>query len=416
MGRYIYSKMFLTEKYKNEMISKLVKVFEIFYFIVFSVFLYTGFVATTMRIVDWPDNLHENIQNVLWWVVGIKFFLNLINGDIDLKRTIFIIIALISGIMCFNLTKGYDIVLDVMVLIIGAINIDYKNIVKLYLIVSILVTIHVIIQSKSGEVVDLIYYRGSHIRDSFGFVYPTDFAAHIFFIVCAWIVFRQEKCTYLELFFFLVLAVLLQYYCQARCSVLSIMLLIIFMIICKNINKIVLFDTSNRHNRLYKCILFSSIPLILASLILILGNTKVDNSFISFLDKLLSTRVRLTREAFLKYNVKPWGQYVYMNGNGGSIVEPENYFYIDSSYVNILIRYGLFVFLVVLVGIVSIITKNINNYFILLVLIVICIHSVIEHHLFEYYYNFFIILPLANFNPKKKQKLIYQIKDSEFVI
>ena len=60
-------------------------------------------------------------------MVGIKFFLNLINGDIGLKRTIFIIIALISGIMCFNLTKGYDIVLDVMVLIIGAINIDYKN-------------------------------------------------------------------------------------------------------------------------------------------------------------------------------------------------------------------------------------------------------------------------------------------------
>lgn len=401
--------------YNNICIKNISSIIDYIFFIVFFLFLYTGYVSTTMRTIKWSKDFHCHIQHLLWIIVGLRIILKILNGKLNFKTIFFILSVLVAGIFCYNVNSGYDIVLDVIVLSIGCIDVDYKCLIKIYLITCILVTIHVIVQSKTGVVTDLVYYRDGHIRDSFGFIYPTDFAAHIFFILCAWVTIRQKKCSNIELLSFVFIAILLQIFCQARCSVFSIILVACLVIIARK-NHIIISLTNNKYTTHTKQILLSLVPILFSVIMIILGKTKTNNSFIIFLDKLLSTRVRLTRTAFQNYGIKPWGQYIYMQGNGGSTIVPDNYFFIDCSYVNILLRYGIAIFMFTILSIIILIIKNSNNYFIIGIIIIICLHSVIEHHLFEYYYNIFIILPLANFNNSemKQKNLKYRVKDSCF--
>ncbi|MEI3475437.1 MAG: hypothetical protein V8Q92_02225 [Coprococcus comes] len=98
-----------------------------------------------------------------------------------------------------------------------------------------------------------------------------------------------------------------------------------------------------------------------------------------------------------------------MHGNGGTTEVVADYFFIDSSYVNILMRLGLIVFILVMLIISIIMIKNLNHPYMLLAMVIICIHSVMEHHMFELYYDVFLMLPFANFDVNKvigkKQKM-----------
>lgn len=75
-----------------------------------------------------------------------------------------------------------------------------------------------------------------------------------------------------------------------------------------------------------------------------------------------------------------------------------DYFFIDSSYVNILMRLGLVVFILVMLIISIIMIKNLNHPYMLMAMAIVCIHSVMEHYMFEAYYDVFLMLPLAKFD------------------
>ena len=86
-----------------------------------------------------------------------------------------------------------------------------------------------------------------------------------------------------------------------------------------------------------------------------------------------------------------------MIGNGGTTEQPQNYNFLDCSYVNMWLRFGGLVFIVVLLIISYLMLKNWNNILLIGIIVLICLHSIIEHHLFEFYYNIMILLPLAHF-------------------
>ena len=126
-----------------------------------------------------------------------------------------------------------------------------------------------------------------------------------------------------------------------------------------------------------------------------------DNKIMALLNKMTTGRLKLGKKTFDYYDIQLYGQYIDMQGNGGTLEKPVDYTFIDCSYINILMRFGLIVFFVVLALITFLMIKNRENLLIVYLIMLICLHSVIEHHLFEFYYNILIILPFASFEPRK---------------
>ena len=129
------------------------------------------------------------------------------------------------------------------------------------------------------------------------------------------------------------------------------------------------------------------------------------------LNEWVSTRLSIGRETFNNFSVKPFGQHIDMVGNGGYTLSHFNYssnnkvyYFIDSSYLSTLIRYGLFVFVCVILvfTITSFMAAKRKDYVTLFIIAIIAVHSVIEHHMLDFNYNPFMFLWISSYYIKEK--------------
>ena len=117
-----------------------------------------------------------------------------------------------AAVMVFS---GYKEVLLFAVMLLGANNIAFEKILKVFLLVNVAVLVSAFVASRLDIIEDLVYVREfMGERNSFGVAYPTDFAAHIFFLLCAgYYVMRKKLQTY-HLLLGAVICAIVYYYCR----------------------------------------------------------------------------------------------------------------------------------------------------------------------------------------------------------
>ena len=100
----------------------------------------------------------------------------------------------------------------------------------------------------------------------------------------------------------------------------------------------------------------------------------------------MSGRIRLSQVGLQTWGVNLFGTSVNWNS------ESFNYNYIDSSYINILVCYGLVIFVIVIVGftLVNLRAKQVQNFPLLFVLLMWAIRATIDPQLFLIWFNPFI--------------------------
>lgn len=370
---------------------------EIFFLGIFAVWLILTYSWTTMAHISWPPFFYFCVQIGIGLVVLFRY---MVMRTSDIKKILFILLVIGSFIIARRYS-GVDALLETGFLIAGANDIDYRKILKVYLIVEIPTTICTMIAGYTGVITDLVYHRGEQVRMSFGFVYPTDFAAGIIFMVTAWGVLRQVRCTWIEIGLMIISVVLFEKYCDVRNSEIVMMILIICVVYLKIRNKLAAKKGKEYTPSLLLKILCLVAPYGLAGFMILVSRFyRPDIEWMAKLNTLFSTRLSLGKEVFDRYDIQIWGQDIPMRGNGGSTEVVADYFFIDSSYVNILMRLGLVAFILVMLIISIIMIKSLNHPYMLMAMAIVCIHSVMEHHMFEVYYDVFLMLPLAKFDVK----------------
>lgn len=370
---------------------------EIFFLGIFAVWLILTYSWTTMAHIPWPPFFYFCVQIGIGLVVLFRY---MVMRTSDIKKILFILLVIGSFIIARRYS-GVDALLETGFLIAGANDIDYRKILKVYLIVEIPMTICTMIAGYTGVITNLVYHRGEQVRMSFGFIYPTDFAAGIVFLVTAWVVLRQARCTWVEIGLMIISVVLFEKYCDVRNSEIVMMILIICVVYLKIRNKLAAKKGKEYTPSLLLKILCLVAPYGLAGFMILVSRFyRPDIEWMAKLNTLFSTRLSLGKEVFDRYDIQIWGQDIPMRGYGGSTEVVADYFFIDSSYVNILMRLGLVVFILVMLIISIIMIKNLNHPYMLMAMAIVCIHSVMEHHMFEVYYDVFLMLPFANFDVK----------------
>ena len=164
----------------------------------------------------------------------VVLFRYMVMRPVDMKKILFVFL-IIGSFVIARRYSGADALLETRLLIAGANDIDYRKILKVYLIVEIPMIICTMIVGYTGVITNLVYHRGDQVRMSFGFIYPTDFAAGIVFMITVWIVLRQARCTWIEIGMMIISVVLFEKYCDVRNSEIVMMILIICVVYLKNI-------------------------------------------------------------------------------------------------------------------------------------------------------------------------------------
>ncbi|MCT3025555.1 hypothetical protein [Pediococcus pentosaceus] len=271
--------------------------------------------------------------------------------------------------------------------------INNNAIIRTYLIVSIAVLLFVYISTKIGKIPDLMYTRDLIIRHSYGIIYPTDFAAHVFYICCAYSFLRFEKYNIKDVLFLILTASILYRQTDARLNAGMIVALAMIIWIGKNgkINSIA--TKVWLVPALSFCFTYFSIKYYNSS-----------SLFFNFLNKFFSGRLGIVQNIMNEYGLKVFGQKIIEHGWGGSgfylNTNIFKYTYIDSTYMRLLIIYGILITFLFIVFISYLLKVN-KNIKLILIIGLILLSGIIEQHFIDIAYNPFFIILVSDYFKKK---------------
>lgn len=376
-------------------------IFENIYLFAFAILIMTSVIDTTTFKWIIPHNIYATIRFIGALIALYKICVL----DKHTVKQLYIYILLLVGTSIITVKSTYSDMLFLLIYMIAAKNIKLKKIIRVYFVVTLIIVIIAIISSQAGMIENLKFVRPhGKLRQSFGIVYPTDFAAHIFYLILSYC-YLKRRILFLDSMIFLSLALFIYIFCDARLDVMSIVLAsIVFLFNRKIVSRIV------------KFILKYSIPIciLISAVLVIMYKLYPHNNIIIHLNSALNSRLKLGVMAFTRYNITLFGNNVVVNG--GTPPPGEAYFFIDCSYFLILLRYGLILFLVIMTSLIVVCKKYVNkNHFkIPLIIALIAMHSIVEQHFLELAYNPFIFSLVASGEIKNRfkeeRRIIYIVK------
>lgn len=372
---------------------------EIGYLVIYGAIFCYDFLNSTMFQVQWPPRFGYIFFAASALYTIAKFIWH---NTYTKKEMIFSCIILVAFIVPAVLTD-YSFLFWIGFLIVGAKDVDFDKILKVYLTLGIIITLAAFVASQMGWIENLVYVVIRDdvwtVRNSYGSVYPTDFAAHLFYLAIAGVCLCENRITWGKIINFVVLALFVLDKCDARTSFICMLTMAVLLIFVH------LFKDKIKKNWFYYILNTANIGFAIIYISLTHLYTEANERLYQIND-LLSDRLKITKEAIELYDYKLFGQTIQELGYGRTLEKAIDYFYIDDSYIRIALLYGVVLFVVVLVmfwfdGVKAIKSGRI---IVLVSIAAIALHSFMEHHLIEVAFNPMLCLLFSNLNEKKQEK------------
>lgn len=364
---------------------------------IFAVYLASVTLQTTTFNVMYPHKL-----GVLVELATLAAMFGLIVGFQALTpRQIIGEVSLLALVTAVTLTSGAHYLLPTVMLVLAARQVSFRRIMQVYLAVVGSILLLAFIAAEIGLIKNITFVTDDGVRQSFGVVYTTDFAAHIFYICAAYLYLQARRFRLVMLIPALLGLVVIYQFTKTMTDTIALVVLISGYLVY-------VYRRKNQHLKWLRPLLrYSFLTLPIASGLMI-GLSNIFNyqdKLLVTLNDALSTRLALGQNALLTYGVKLFGQSpIPINGWGGDRVNTftngvglTTYFFIDSSFLNMLISYGLLFTVVVLVGITWFLYQRTqqNDYLLPVIMMAIAISSMFDQHFLEVTYNSFILMLFA---------------------
>lgn len=360
--------------------------------IVVSVVVFFNTISTTML-----DRTFFQVKvNFLFLVVlllGLRFLYKM---RVSYKYLILSILLLLSGVLVYVQTNRLNFLVYSMLLVL-LVNVDMKVVLRNYVVVAGILVVGVFLLSLVGMVPNLQYNRAGVIRNSFGFIYPTDFASHCFYLFLAISYLLKDKFIWTRSLFGVLLSAFIIKYCDARLNALSILLATVIFIY--------FYYSNGKKLKIFALLPYSAV--VFASTVTYLSyKFSWSNPFLVSVNKLITGRLALGRNAFDTFGVHLFGtRNVQFIGSGGKTESVIGYNYVDSSYVQMLFTYGIVpvVLLIIIYVVASRKQYKDGQYLLVAILSLIAFNCMIEAFWFVPTYNIFMFLLFTTNTFSKKE-------------
>lgn len=373
------------------------------YWGIFLLMLVCRFLNTTL--------FFENIDNLytaggmicsmwMWFTVIVVLALVLTEEQFQWKHTVITVVYCGILLFCYQKTEAHSL-LSWLLILPGAGQIDFRKLIKVDVLISTVLTAVTILCSLAGIIDNLAWSMGNgKVRMAFGFIYSTDFAAHIFFLMLGWWYLRQEKANWKDSIFWLVIGAVVFKFSIARNSSALIAMTALLIAYCGKIKK-----TDVLEKRMLPAA--SLICAAAVSGVSVFYNP--DIVWMKQLDSWFSNRLMLVKKAIDIYGFRLWGSSIPMTGNGSKTSSSELYYYIDSGYLQVGLLYGVVLLAVVLCLLTWICQRAAeqDQRILLWIVALACVHGMIEQHLFELEYFPFFLAAFANLKEKGQRELLH---------
>ncbi len=371
------------------------------YLLYFGIVVLIMYLRTTMVDLDsiLPDNYLEKIRKIGVVIIAVKLMYDKSWSRKQLLTAFAILVAFYGSWLKYQDPN----IIFYLLLILGAKDISFDLLCKIYLLIQIPAILVITYLAHVGIVEDIIYMYKGIAYHSYGSVWRTDYAAHFVFLACIVCYLSRKKIYYVESIACIPLVIFLYVKCYTKTSCICLLILAAGAALYK------WYTTATKRSQLFfdkaqpfiKPIVFFfavCIPIFAAVMILLSRFYNPDRAWMSLVNRFLNNRLKFGHQGFDNYNTKLFGQYIPERGLGAHPNTAIPYFYLDCSYVKILLISGLLVFLVIMFILTrfSIVSYRSKEWMSLLAITVIAISSISEHHLIHVAYSPFLITIFAN--------------------
>lgn len=370
---------------------------QIIYEVAFAFEFVVAFLITSTYTDYFSNHLLHTLMFVGLALVLLKIFLF---DDLDLKWLAIDAIVLILLLITWRTSKEFSL-FSMGIFVLGARNVDFKRIIKIYFYVGMLLLAFVVISAMGGLIRNLVYRRDmtNIVRQSFGIAYPTDFAAHVLYLILAYAYLKFGKIKWYDYAVFLATAVFLVKFSDARLSAYAIILSIPVLWIGQRA------QTDHLLSR-FIASFYWTVPILSAYLVIIASYffTPSKNKILTKVNNASSGRLFLGHKAISEYGFSMFGKQIIEHGWGGanglkmSQNAPANYFFVDSSFLRMTILYGIIMAIIILLAMTKISWESFQkgSFALASIIVIVSVSAMVEQRLLDLAYDPFLIALLAN--------------------
>lgn len=377
------------------------------YYLAFFPVLITQFIDTVN--IDSPAvSRYASILSIL-----VLFTLFIINKKYSIIRILIISFMFILLLFVIYFSRREIFLLNMFMLIFMANQIEFEDLLKKYFTVLLTLIVTVIFLNQIGIIDDIYNYKREFgiIRETLGFKFPT-YLPNMFFHLTLIYYYIKKTFGYLD---FISISVINIYLYQSTDTKAVYYYVFLFLFLVFILQKIKLKLSLKISSFIFSIVSISSVcvPVVLSMLY---GTKK---SFVLVLDKILTSRLYFGFQGIQKYGLNLFGA----NIQWVTLDKPKllglPYFYVDSSFLNIWLNYGLIVLLFLVVGFyfgVVKLLRNIDyseNYKYLLIFTILMLHSMFDPQFFTLLYNPFLLLIGYDFEISKNKMFTPVLRESE---
>ncbi len=369
---------------------------QIIYEIAFAFEFVVAFLITSTYTDYFSNHLLHTLMFAGLALVLLKIFLF---DDLDLKWLAIDAIVLILLLITWRTSKEFSL-FSMGIFVLGARNVDFKRIIKIYFYVGMLLLAFVVISAMGGLIRNLVYRRDmtNIVRQSFGIAYPTDFAAHVLYLILAYAYLKFGKIKWYDYAVFLAVAVFLVKFSDARLSAYAIILSIPVLWIGQRA------QTDHLLSR-FIASFYWTVPILSAYLVIIASYFFTpSNKILTKVNNASSGRLFLGHKAISEYGFSMFGKQIIEHGWGGanglkmSQNAPANYFFVDSSFLRMTILYGIIMVIIILLAMTKISWESFQkgSFALASIIVIVSVSAMVEQRLLDLAYDPFLIALLAN--------------------
>lgn len=354
------------------------KISTLIFYIAYSMLLFSIMFSN----VHYINKFINTIENIGLLILILNIFIQDIKYP---KKSMLLIIILTIPVLISSLICNERVILKLILLIISSKQLDFNRFIKYDLIIRIIFLFLVLFLYKINLTTIIEIYRSDGtFRNSMGFIHPNTFGTIVFVICCEVTYLCKNRKNIIYYATMLLLSIMIEKVADSRTSQIGIILLMIF-------NFIDDFMPTNLKFKMYKIIKY--VPLILITLSFIISFAYANGNKLAIeLDKLLSKRIYYSYAFIEEYGLKPFGttvEFIYNNFD-----QSKELWVLDNAYLLLMIRYGIIVSIMFILGLYSIIKKLLkeeNNSKLIIIFAIYFIISFIETSIFKIQYNPFLV-------------------------
>ncbi len=379
---------------------------EFFFFVGYSIYFCSLLLTYSMYEYN---PIISNINKIFRYFIAFFFLMLSIWFGGPVKKTPFFWLILLLIFQAYNFFFCSDkSVIMLMLIIFSAVHIDFEKIMRVSFVLSVFMMLFIILSSLFGIIENRLYIQeaGTRVRYSLGYGYANMSSKFFVSITLMYLYLKKENIKIRNIVILFLLNYVLYVLTDTRMSFILSTIILLGALVLKDIEK----------HKCIKKLLYFITPYcaIICAVFTYFGTLMYSHyRILDILNTLINQRFRLGLEALRNYGVSLLGK------NIPDFVGPKEkydnpaliYNYVDSSYVQLLIKNGL-IFMVIVFILFWLLGKKVvkeqDNYMLFMV-IVISIHSIIEPGLLRLsYYPFLIYFSQFFLNVGIERSLLYQ--------